>query len=100
MNALEAVRIKLHRIEIQMDELSGDLEAEFIKRLDDMNWSRVMSLSGLKLPGLIKTIERTLIENALRTERSHADAAKLLGVNRTTFLEKMKRHGFQLGEPK
>jgi DNA-binding NtrC family response regulator len=48
--------------------------------------------SGVDLPALVHRIERDLIGRALvRTEGNRADAARLLGLKRTTLVEKLKR---------
>jgi DNA-binding NtrC family response regulator len=52
--------------------------------------------SGIDLPALVSRIERDLIQRALaRTSGNRADAARLLGLKRTTLVEKLRR----LGEP-
>src|SRR5512139_2088917 len=52
--------------------------------------------SGVDLPALVSRIERDLIQRALaRTSGNRADAARLLGLKRTTLVEKLRR----LGEP-
>jgi DNA-binding NtrC family response regulator len=52
--------------------------------------------AGIDLPSLVGRIERDLIQRALaRTSGNRADAARLLGLKRTTLVEKLRR----LGEP-
>ena len=47
---------------------------------------------GVDLPSLIARVERDLISRALtRTDGNRADAARLLGLKRTTLVEKLKR---------
>ena len=47
---------------------------------------------GVDLPELVGRIERDLISRALaRTDGNRADAARLLGLKRTTLVEKLKR---------
>jgi DNA-binding NtrC family response regulator len=49
---------------------------------------------GIDLPRAVENLERELIEQALtRTNRVKARAAALLGLNRTTLVEKLKRLG-------
>jgi len=49
---------------------------------------------GLDMPGVIGEIERAMIAQAMaKTEGVKARAAALLGINRTTLVEKMKRYG-------
>ena len=49
---------------------------------------------GLDLPGVLRTIECRFIEQALeRTDGNRNRAAELLGVKRTTLVEKLRRHG-------
>jgi DNA-binding NtrC family response regulator len=52
--------------------------------------------AGVDLPALVGRIERDLIQRALsRTNGNRADAARLLGLKRTTLVEKLRR----LGDP-
>ena len=47
---------------------------------------------GIKLFEVLDTIERYLIDKALKsTGGNHTHAAHLLGLNRTTFLHKLRR---------
>ncbi|MFP5380396.1 MAG: sigma 54-interacting transcriptional regulator [Vicinamibacteria bacterium] len=49
---------------------------------------------GVNLPALVAGIERDLIARALaRTSDNKADAARLLGLKRTTLVEKLRRIG-------
>jgi two-component system response regulator AtoC len=49
---------------------------------------------GLSLPALVDRIERELIEQSLgRVGGSRAEAARLLGLKRTTLVQKIKRSG-------
>jgi DNA-binding NtrC family response regulator len=49
---------------------------------------------GMNLVAYLDMVERSLIQQALdRTDGNKAQAAKLLGLNRTTLVEKMKRQG-------
>lgn len=46
------------------------------------------------LPNLLRDLENTYIEAALlRTQRNKKEAAKLLGMGRTTLVEKLRRRG-------
>jgi DNA-binding NtrC family response regulator len=56
--------------------------------------------SGCNIPVLFRMIEKDLIAQALiRTKSQNTFAAKLLGLKRTTLIEKMKRHGFMIRKP-
>jgi DNA-binding NtrC family response regulator len=47
---------------------------------------------GVDLPALVGTLERQLIDQALaRTDGNRGAAARLLGLKRTTLVEKLKR---------
>ncbi len=49
---------------------------------------------GMNLVAYLDMVERSLIQQALdRTDGNKAQAAKLLGMNRTTLVEKCKRQG-------
>ena len=53
-----------------------------------------LSPEGIDMPGAIEELERKLITKALQmTDGVKAKAATLLGLNRTTLVEKMKRLG-------
>jgi len=48
----------------------------------------------MNLVNYLDMVQRSLIQQALdRTDGNKARAAKLLGLNRTTLVEKMKRQG-------
>ena len=48
--------------------------------------------SGVDLPALVLDFERQLIDQALaRTEGNRGAAARLLGLKRTTLVEKLRR---------
>lgn len=45
----------------------------------------------------LKEIELNYLKDALeKSQGCHAQAARLLGLNRTTFVEKLRRNGFEL----
>lgn len=49
---------------------------------------------GIALDAYLDQIERSLIEQALeRAGDNRSEAARLLGINRTTLVEKLKRLG-------
>ena len=51
---------------------------------------------GLDLKGVIGAIELSLIDQALRkTQGNKQQASKLLGIKRTTLIEKMKKRGIK-----
>jgi sigma-54 specific flagellar transcriptional regulator A len=52
---------------------------------------------GIRLDLVIGSIEMSLIQDALmRTNNVKAHAARMLRMNRTTLVEKMRRYGFPL----
>lgn len=56
--------------------------------------------NGMHLNQFIEAIEKCLIAQALqRTKGSRVHAAFLLGLKRTTLVEKMRRYGFPLHGP-
>jgi DNA-binding NtrC family response regulator len=47
----------------------------------------------------LKEIEVGYLKDALdKAQGCHAQAARLLGLNRTTFVEKLRRNGFELNQ--
>ena len=74
---------------IQLDDLPAGMSEQ--KALSGVN-SLELTESGLDLVGVVAEIERNLITQALKLSGGvKARAAQLLGVNRTTLVEKMKR---------
>jgi two-component system response regulator PilR (NtrC family) len=71
----------------------GDLPADLQTRPDpSAKPSLDLPAGGLDLPALIEQIERDLIGRALaRTDQNKGAAARLLGLKRTTLVEKLKR---------
>jgi sigma-54 dependent transcriptional regulator, flagellar regulatory protein len=56
-----------------------------------------LSDSGVDLPALVLEFERQLIDQALlRTDGNRGAAARLLGLKRTTLVEKLRRLGGDL----
>lgn len=56
--------------------------------------------AGFNLAEHVKTIESAFIREALsRAKGNKAKAADMLGMRRTTLLEKMRKYGFELSEP-
>lgn len=54
----------------------------------------VLPEHGLSLDSHLQHLERSLIEQALeRSAGNRAEAARLLGLNRTTLVERLKRFG-------
>jgi sigma-54 specific flagellar transcriptional regulator A len=71
-----------------------DLPAELQGMSDDDRSQPALELpeSGVDLPGLVARIERDMIDRALaRTDQNKGAAARLLGLKRTTLVEKLKR---------
>ena len=89
-NAIErAIAMSGARTQIDVGDLPADLqpagEATSKPTLD-------LPADGVDLPGLIAQIEKDLIDRALvRTEQNKGAAARLLGLKRTTLVEKLKR---------
>ena len=77
------------RTQIEVGDLPADLqatgEATAKPALD-------LPAEGLDLPALVAQIEKDMIDRALaRTEQNKGAAARLLGLKRTTLVEKLKR---------
>jgi DNA-binding NtrC family response regulator len=71
----------------------GDLPADLLATGDALTKPVVeLPAGGIDLPELIAQIEKDMIERALsRTEQNKGAAARLLGLKRTTLVEKLKR---------
>jgi DNA-binding NtrC family response regulator len=89
-NAMErALAMIGSRTQIEVADLPADLQAPA-----EVNAKPSLDLpaEGLDLPALIAQIEKDLIDRALiRTEQNKGAAARLLGLKRTTLVEKLKR---------
>lgn len=52
----------------------------------------ILTLAGIDLPGEVARLERSLIAQALAlADGNRARAARLLGIKRTTLVEKLRR---------
>jgi len=89
-NAVErAIAMSGSRPQLEVGDLSADLQAT-----GEAMTKPVVELpaGGIDLPVLIAQIEKDMIERALlRTEQNKGAAARLLGLKRTTLVEKLKR---------
>ena len=89
-NAVErAIAMSGNRPQIEV----GDLPADLLATGDALTKPVVeLPAGGIDLPVLIAQIEKDMIERALaRTEQNKGAAARLLGLKRTTLVEKLKR---------
>ena len=89
-NAMErAVAMIGSRTQIEVADLPADVQAT-----GDVSAKPSLDLpaDGLDLPALVAQIEKDLIDRALaRTDQNKGAAARLLGLKRTTLVEKLKR---------
>jgi transcriptional regulator with PAS, ATPase and Fis domain len=89
-NAIErALAMIGSRTQIEVADLPADLQSTA-----DAKDAPALDLpeAGLDLPALITQIEKDMIERALsRTDHNKGAAARLLGLKRTTLVEKLKR---------
>ena len=88
-NAVErALILRGTRAQIDVSDLPPEIQAVPVESAPTLDLPEV----GVDLPELVGRIERDLISRALaRTEGNRADAARLLGLKRTTLVEKLKR---------
>jgi two-component system response regulator PilR (NtrC family) len=78
------------RRRIEVEDLPPDLRAESAP----LAVAPRLAESGVDLPALVLDFERQLIDQALaRTEGNRGAAARLLGLKRTTLVEKLRRLG-------
>jgi DNA-binding NtrC family response regulator len=77
------------RSQIEVTDLPADLQAA---EEASAKPSLDLPVEGIDLPGLVSRIEKDMIDRALaRTEQNKGAAARLLGLKRTTLVEKLKR---------
>ena len=88
-NAVErALILRGTRMQVEMADLPPEIQAVPVEAAPSLD----LPESGVDLPALVHRIERDLIGRALvRTDGNRADAARLLGLKRTTLVEKLKR---------
>jgi DNA-binding NtrC family response regulator len=90
-NAIERALAMLgSRTQVDITDLPGDLQVA----AEDSAKPSSLSLpeEGLDLPALVAQIEKEMIDRALaRTDNNKGAAARLLGLKRTTLVEKLKR---------
>lgn len=88
-NAVErALILRGTRAQIDVSDLPPEIQAVPVESAPTLDLPEV----GVDLPELVGRFERDLISRALaRTEGNRADAARLLGLKRTTLVEKLKR---------
>ena len=90
-NAIERALAMLgSRTQVEVGDLPGDLQvaAEDSARPSSLT----LPEEGLDLPALVAQIEKEMIDRALaRTDNNKGAAARLLGLKRTTLVEKLKR---------
>jgi DNA-binding NtrC family response regulator len=89
-NAIErALAMIGTRTQIEVSDLPADLQST---TEDQAKPSIDLPEAGLDLPALVAEVERDLINRALaRTDQNKGAAARLLGLKRTTLVEKLKR---------
>ncbi len=89
-NAIErALALLGGRTQIELADLPPDLQPV---EQDAVTPSLDLPEKGIDLPALIAEIEKDLIDRALiRTAQNRGAAARLLGLKRTTLVEKLKR---------
>ena len=89
-NAIErALALLGSRTQIELADLPPDLQPV---DADAVTPSLDLPEKGIDLPALIAEIEKDLIDRALtRTAQNRGAAARLLGLKRTTLVEKLKR---------
>ena len=88
-NAVErALILRGTRPQIDVTDLPPEIQSVPVEAAPTLD----LPDDGVDLPSLIARVERDLISRALtRTDGNRADAARLLGLKRTTLVEKLKR---------
>jgi DNA-binding NtrC family response regulator len=88
-NAVErAIILRGARPQIDVTDLPPEVQAVAVESAPSLD----LPDEGVDLPSLVARIERDLIARALsRSSGNRADAARMLGLKRTTLVEKLKR---------
>jgi DNA-binding NtrC family response regulator len=76
------------------DEIGAEQLPEKMRTEVSRSRAEQLPVDGMDLQGALGSIEDALIDEALtRTNGNRTDAAQLLGLNRTTLVEKLRRRG-------
>lgn len=88
-NAVErALILRGTRQQIELADLPPEIQAVPVESAPSLD----LPEDGIDLPSMVAKIERDLIGRALaRSQGNRADAARILGLKRTTLVEKLKR---------
>jgi DNA-binding NtrC family response regulator len=88
-NAIErALILRGGRQQVELSDLPPEIQAVTVESAPTID----LPEAGIDLPAVVSRIERELIARALaRTNGNRADAARILGLKRTTLVEKLKR---------
>ena len=88
-NAVErALILRGARPQIDVQDLPPEIQSVAVESAPSLD----LPDDGVDLPSLVARIERDLIARALsRSSGNRADAARMLGLKRTTLVEKLKR---------
>jgi DNA-binding NtrC family response regulator len=88
-NLIERLAIMSPTDEIGAEQLPEKMRTEVTRSRAEQ-----LPVDGMDLQGALGSIEDALIDEALRrTNGNRTDAAQLLGLNRTTLVEKLRRRG-------
>ena len=94
-NVMERI-MALDRGPTNISDLPSRLLETFREKNQDSQYSIPLPKEGINLRATLRTIEDSLIKQAIeRTEGNKNKASKLLGLNRTTLIEKLKKHMLQ-----
>ena len=67
-----------------------------VERIIGLTQEKVLPTEGLNLKEHLMDIEKDLIDQALkRSQHNVSQTARLLGLQRTTLIEKINKHGLQ-----
>jgi DNA-binding NtrC family response regulator len=88
-NAVErALILRGGRQQVEVSDLPPEIQAVSVESAPAVD----LPDGGIDLPAVVARLERDLIARALtRTNGNRADAARILGLKRTTLVEKLKR---------
>jgi DNA-binding NtrC family response regulator len=88
-NAVErALILRGSRQQVELSDLPPEIQTVPVEAAPAVD----LPETGIDLPSVVARIERDLIARALaRTNGNRADAARILGLKRTTLVEKLKR---------
>ncbi len=90
--AITAIEANADNLDAIVPTIDHALQRDLAVRLDPLHHSLDVTSEGIDMAETLEALERRMLIQALQKSNGNkARAARLLGLNRTTFIEKLKR---------